>query len=157
MAVSRHINRRAVRRAASTSCQAVGMRGFRLLGERVVDLSPRGMLVTCDVGAELGEQVMVSFLAPGSRGRWLDAEATVARIIQGYRPHDPGYCIGLEFDYFERSARNELLTRLAGVPPPVPRRRLRRARDRAADYGPVAVAGIVRVAGHVPNGVWASR
>ena len=158
--------RRAVRRAARTECQAVGMEGFRLLGDRVLDLSPEGMLVACDSGAQLGEEVLVSFLAPGRSPQWMDAEASIARIIYGYRPGDPGYCVGLEFDYFERSARNELLTRLAGVPPPVPRRRIRTAEQRlevaeqrCEQYGPVIVHGIIPLTNRkvrLPAGVFAA-
>jgi hypothetical protein len=88
------------------------------------------MLVASDAPVELGERVIVSFRAPGSDQLWMDAEAELARVIQGYRPDDPGYCIGLDFTYFERSSREELLTRLAGVPPPVPSRRLRTLRAR---------------------------
>lgn len=115
--------RRAVRRAARTRCHAVSSEGFELLGERALDLSPRGMLVACDAPAALGEEVMVSFVAPGRESLWLDAEAEIARIIYGFREGDPGYCIGLRFTYFERSARHELLARLSGYPPPIPRRR----------------------------------
>jgi hypothetical protein len=124
------IQRRAVRRAVKTSCQAVGVQEFRLFGERVVDLSPRGMLVACDRPTRIGDEVVVSFQAPGRDALWLDAEAVVARIIEGQRWGDAGYCAGLDFTYFERDSRHELLARLAGYPPPVPRRRLRSARDR---------------------------
>jgi hypothetical protein len=121
-------HRRAVRRAVRTRGQAVGLQKFQLLGERVLDLSPRGMLVACDDLARIGDEVMVSFRAPKQPGQeelWLDAEAEVARVIEGNRPGDPGYCVGLDFTYFEKSARDELLTRLSGFPPPIPQRRLR--------------------------------
>jgi len=124
------IQRRAVRRAVRTRCQLVGVEEFRLLGERVVDLSPRGMLVACDRSTRIGADMLVSFKVPGRDEIWLDAEAVVARIIEGQRFGDAGYCAGLDFTYFEKTARNELLARLAGCPPPVPRRRLRTARER---------------------------
>jgi hypothetical protein len=124
-------DRRSIRRAFRTVCQAVRAQSFRLFGEQVLDLSPRGMLVRCDRVARLGERVLVSFRAPGNDGLWLDAEATVARLVQDQRSGDRGVCAGLEFVYFERSARHELLVRLAGFPPPVPQRRLRTARERA--------------------------
>ncbi|KAF0167833.1 MAG: hypothetical protein FD160_4019 [Caulobacteraceae bacterium] len=151
-------NRRAVRRAARTRCQAVGLDGFRLLGEQALDLSPRGMLVACDTAVELGERVIVSFKAPGQDGPWMDAEAELSRIVQGYRPEDPGYCVGLDFLYFERSSRQELLVRLAGTPPPIPGRRLRDPRERVADAPPsVLVRGIIAVTGRprlVPYGAF---
>jgi len=126
-------HRRAVRRAVRTRCQAVGLRNFQLLGDRVLDLSPRGMLVACDDLAYVGDDVMVSFRGPGADTPWFDAEAVVARIIEGLRPGDPGYCIGLDFTYFEKSSRDELLTRLVGVPPPVPLRQLRSLAARRSD------------------------
>jgi PilZ domain len=135
-------HRRAVRRAVRTRCHAVELSEFQLLGDRVLDLSPRGMLVACDDKARVGDDVMVSFRAPGTDGLWLDAEATVARVIEGFRPGDPGYCVGLDFTYFEKSSRNELLTRLVGFPPPIPQRRLRALSARKED-GPVVVVSPV--------------
>src|SRR5688572_9496093 len=98
---SANSQRRAVRRATRTRCQAVGETGFELLGEIALDLSPRGMLVACDAPAALGEPVLVSLLTPGRDPVWLDAEAEVARIVYGYRQGDAGYCIGLHFRYLE--------------------------------------------------------
>jgi hypothetical protein len=142
----------------------VGEHGFELLGELALDLSPRGMLVACDAPAALGEPVLVSLLTPGRDPVWLDAEAEVARIVYGYRRGDRGYCIGLRFKYFERLARNELLSRLSGMPPPVPQRRPRPARSRVA-WGvempvlqpPVVAAQMLRVSparGAIPAGVF---
>jgi hypothetical protein len=116
-------NRRAVRRAVRTRCQAVRSESFALVGERVLDLSPRGMLVACDGPAQPGDEIFVSFLAPGRQTLWLDAEAEVSRVVHGMRDGDPGYCLALDFTYFEKSAREELLVRLAGTPPPIPQRR----------------------------------
>lgn len=116
-------SRRAVRRAVRTRCHAVALRDFSLLGERVLDLSPRGMLVACDAPARVGDDVVVSFRAPGPDALWLDAEAEIARVVHGLREGDPGFCLALDFTYFEKSARDELLCRLAGTPPPIPQRR----------------------------------
>jgi hypothetical protein len=124
--------RRAMRRAVRTSCQAVSSAGFELIGERALDVSPRGMLVACDAPVALGEEVIVSLEIPGREPFWLDAEAEIARIVYGYRRGDPGYCAGLRFTYLERGARNELLARLAGVPPPVPQRRAAAAQASSA-------------------------
>jgi hypothetical protein len=156
------VRRRAIRRAVRTSCQAVSTEAFRLLGVDVMDLSPRGMLVGCDRPTQVGDDVIVSFRAPGRDELWLDAEAVVARIVKGLRWGDAGYSAGLEFKYFERCARNELLARLAGWPPPVPQRRLRSADDRARVSGwsdAVCVRPIVMIAGKprsVPRGVFAA-
>jgi hypothetical protein len=141
--------RRAMRRAVRTQCQVVDSAEFRLLGHRVFDLSPRGMLVACDRNTRVGDDVLVSFRAPGLEELWFDAEAVVARVIGGQRWSDAGYGAGLEFSYFEKSARHELLTRLAGFPPPVPRRRLRteneRGRGRQSSSESVWVRPIVMV------------
>jgi hypothetical protein len=136
--------RRALRRAVRTSCQAVGLHDFDLVGERVLDLSPRGMLLASDRPMELGEELLVSFRAPGHEVLWLDAEAHVARIVQGYRLGDPGYAVGLELSYLERSAQKELLVRLAGHPPPIPQRRPR-PRELRTDQPAVIVRPVVPV------------
>jgi hypothetical protein len=90
------------------------------------------MLVRCEQPVGYGDDVVVSFKAPGSDGLWFEAEAVVARLVQGLRWADRGVCAGLDFTYFEKSARHELLARLAGLPPPIPQRRLRTARERAS-------------------------
>lgn len=123
-AKSGRTQRRILRRAVRSRCQAVGMEGFRLLGERVLDLSPYGMMVAADAEAHTGESVLISFEVPGER-KWLDAEATVARVIEGWRPFDPGYAIGLRFTDISLDARLLLRDRLHGLPPPVPTRALR--------------------------------
>jgi hypothetical protein len=102
------------------------MSEFRLLAERVVDLSPRGMLVACEMAAQVGDRVTVSFRVPGPDDLWFNAEAVVARVVGGQRCDDEGYGAGLEFTYFEKRCRQELLSRLAGFPPPVPKRQPRR-------------------------------
>lgn len=162
------VQRRAVRRALRTSCQAVNMTEFRVLAERVVDLSPRGMLVTCDSPAHVGDQIKVSFRVPGRDERWFHAEASVARVIAGQRYGDEGYGAGLEFTYLEESCRRELLLRLAGYPPPVPRRELRAVRARSHERQlstsvftspivithEVAVAPLVRRRSRTPRGAF---
>lgn len=115
--------RRIARRDRRTRCQAVSAQDFRLLGERVIDISPLGLLVAADDGADVGDEVIVSFRAPGG-SEWLDAEAEVVRIVEGWRPGDPGYCIGLRFTSIDLETRMLLRERLQGVPPPVPQRPL---------------------------------
>lgn len=137
------VQRRAVRRAVQTRCQAVDVAGFQLLGERVLDLSPRGMLIACGRSTAVGDDVLVSFRAPGAEELWFDAEAVVARVIAGQRCSDTGYGAGLEFTYFEKSCRHELLSRLAGFPPPVPRRRSRALVARGGGAERPAEGGVV--------------
>lgn len=119
--------RRAVRRAARTRCQVVELAGFSLLSEQVIDLSARGMLVECSRKARVGEELQVSFRAPGwhaGEELWFDAEAVVARVVAGQRWCDDGLGAGIEFTYFEKSCRHELLKRLAGYPAPLPKHRV---------------------------------
>lgn len=113
--------RKSLRRQVRSSCQAVALDHFRLIGERIVDLSPRGALVACDAAVHVGESVLLSFRAPS--GAWIDAEAEVARVLEGWREGDHGYCAGLRFTSLDRAARGELVVSLAGFPPPVPQRR----------------------------------
>ena len=131
--------RRAVRRAVRTRCTAVATRDFSLLGNRVLDLSPRGMLVACDAPARVGDVALVSFLAPGRDTLWMDAEAEISRVVHGLRDGDPGFCLALDFTYFEKHARNELLCRLAGTPPPIPQRRTRSVTTRKSDLMEMSV------------------
>ncbi len=54
--------------------------------------------------------------------------------------------MGLDCTCFEEGARSELLTRLAGFPPPVPSRRLRTAGERRSDaprLAPVVVHKVI--------------
>jgi len=146
--------RRALRRAARAQCQVVSRAEFELLGETALDVSPRGILLACDVPVALGERVILSLCAPGPDQFWLDAEAEVARIVYGYRNADPGYCAGLRFTYLERSAREELLTRLVGLPPPVPRRRPGVRGRGAADGVRMLLPRRVGSAHPVPAGVF---
>ena len=111
--------RRAPRHLVSATGQAVALDGFRLIGERFLDASAEGALVACDAEVVLGEELVVSFGVPGS-SLVFDAEAEVVRIIEGFRPRDPGYCAGLRFTRFDRRDRLALGVDLRGLPP-VPR------------------------------------
>jgi hypothetical protein len=96
------------------------------LSEQVIDLSARGMLVECTRKARVGDEVQVSFRVPGQSEHaeqelWFDAEAVVARVVAGQRWCDDGLGAGIEFTYFEKSSRHELLTRLVGYPLPLPK------------------------------------
>jgi hypothetical protein len=97
------------------------------LSEQVIDLSARGMFVECSRTARVGEELQVSFCAPGWREGeelWFDAEAVVARVVAGQRWCDDGLGAGIEFTYFEKSCRHELLKRLVGCPLPLPKHRV---------------------------------
>jgi len=115
--------RKTLRRAVRSQCTAFSASGYREIGTQVLDLSHQGMLIACNDGVEVGDPIMLFFRAPGTDDLWLDAEAEVTRIVQGFRLYDPGYCIGVRFTYLERPERKQLSNRLIGYPPPIPQRR----------------------------------
>jgi hypothetical protein len=114
--------RKSLRRSVRSRCHAVALDQFRLIGERILDLSPRGALVACDAPVHVGDRVLLSFRAPASDA-WIDTEAEVARVLEGWRAGDPGYSAGLRFTGLDRASQRELVVSLAGLPPPVPARR----------------------------------
>ena len=71
---------------------------------------------------------------------WIDAEASVTRVVHGRRPGDEGMAIGVTFDVISPASRAALAGYLHGRPPPLPRRgpmaRLRRGAPapRLADH-----------------------
>jgi len=117
----------AARREVLLPCQAVRERDFKLVADRTLDLSVDGMLLPVAEPILTGETLIVSFSIPGM---WIDAEATVSRVVHGRRPGDDGLAIGVLFDVISPSARAALAGYLHGKPPPLPRRgplgRLRR-------------------------------
>jgi c-di-GMP-binding flagellar brake protein YcgR len=117
--------RRVLRRAARVPCQVVAERGFRLVAERTVDLSMDGMLVRSDSEVSLGEEVLVALRMPSGR-IWVDAQARVARIIEGRRRGDGGRALGIRFEEISNVDRALLGASLHGMPPPVPARQIRR-------------------------------
>jgi hypothetical protein len=121
--VPRWTPRRPQRHAIRIGCQVVRERDFKLIARKVVDLSDVGMLV-CPIARVLtGEEVIVSFMAPFSR-IWIDAEATVARVVHGRRPGDRGMALGLYFHNIDQVSRALLRHNLEGMPPPLPSFRL---------------------------------
>ena len=148
--------RRSMRRAARAQCQVVSRAEFELLGETALDVSPRGLLLACDVPVALGERVILSLCTPGKDPIWLDAEAEVARVVYGFRRGDPGYCAGLRFTYLERATQQELLTRLVGLPPPIPQRRPGARQRGLADSVRMLLTQRVGKPYPVPSGVFSA-
>jgi c-di-GMP-binding flagellar brake protein YcgR len=93
-------------------------RDFRLVADRVMDLSPGGALVGPADPVLTGERVIVSF--PGVDGGWVDAEAVVARVVHGRRRGEYTRSLGLSFDALdpesERALARFLTTRLPKAP-----------------------------------------
>jgi hypothetical protein len=112
--------RRPQRHAVRLACQVVRERDFTLVARHVLDLSEVGMLVKPIARVLTGENLIVSFMAPFSR-TWIDAEATVVRVVHGRRPTDrSGMALGLCFDEIDEVSRALLRHNLQGVPPPLP-------------------------------------
>lgn len=123
----RESRRIASRRAIVLPCQAVREHDFKLVADRTLDVSAEGLLLPLRERILTGDSLIVSFQIPGM---WIDAEATVARVIHGRRPADDGLAIGVMFDRLAPSARAALAGFLHGYRAPLPRRgplsRLRR-------------------------------
>ena len=108
--------RRALRHAVRVEGQVVRERDFKLLGEETLDMSAGGMLVLTKEKVLTGEDVIVSFSAPGLR-TWFDAEATVVRVIHGRRGSDAGRALGLRFARLDRVWKACLKAGLHRFPP----------------------------------------
>ena len=92
--------RRVARRAARVPCQVVRERDFRLIADRVLDLSSGGVLVGPADPVLTGERVLVSFQG---RAGWIDAEAVVARVVHGRRDGEHTRALGLSFEELDES------------------------------------------------------
>lgn len=127
MPLVRESRRAAARREVVLPCQAVREHDFELIADRTLDISIDGLLLPLRTRVLTGESLIVSFAIPGM---WIDAEATVARVIHGRRPGDDGLAVGVLFDRIAPSARAALAGFLHGRRAPLPRRgplaRLRR-------------------------------
>jgi hypothetical protein len=107
----RDVNRVAIRRALTLPCQAVRERDFVLVADRMHDLSIDGLYLPLRRDVLTGESLIVSFQIPGM---WIDADATVTRVIHGRRPGDDGPAIGVMFDRLASSTRAALAGYLHG-------------------------------------------
>ena len=126
---ARASRRISTRRGVTLPCQAVRERDFKLIADRTLDISVDGLLLPLQHEEQVltGETLILSFPIPGM---WIDAEASVTRVVHGRRPGDEGPACGVLFDVISPSARAALAGFLHGKPPPLPRRgplaRLRR-------------------------------
>lgn len=122
--------RRSFRRYVRLDCQVVRERDFRLVGDLALDLSTGGMRVRGLSPVLTGEEVVISFRPPRSNV-WVDAEATVARVVHGRRPGDTGLSFGLEFHGVGREEQALIFEQLRGMSATEPLRQ-RRSLVRAA-------------------------
>jgi hypothetical protein len=112
-------SRRPVRRTVNIRCQVVRESDFRLVADTVVNLSREGVLVAPADPVLTGEKIILSFPSPAGAG-WIDAEATVARVLHGRRPGEFQRCLGLKFDSLDESSREALERSLKCAPPSPP-------------------------------------
>lgn len=110
---------RPIRRTAHVACQVVRERDFRLVADQVVNLSLDGMLVGPADPVLTGEKIIVSFPSPVGKG-WIDAEATVVRVLHGRRPGEFRRALGLEFEALDTESRSVLKECLSRIPPTPP-------------------------------------
>lgn len=113
--------RQSFRRFVRLDCQVVREHDFRLVADLALDLSTKGMMVRARTRVLTGEEVIVTFKPPHTNV-WIDATATVARVLHGRRPGDLGVCLGLEFDHLSAEDQGVLFTSLRGLTAPEPLR-----------------------------------
>jgi len=106
--------RRAFRRFVRIDCQVVREHDFRLVGDLALDLSTKGMLVRARSRVLTGEELLIAFRPPRSN-RWIDAQATVARVVHGRRPGDTGLSFGIEFHNMEMEHEDLIFEKLRGM------------------------------------------
>lgn len=108
------------------------------MADRVENFSEGGLLVSPAESVLTGEPVFVSLRFPES-DCWLDATATVARVVHGRRPGEWTRYLGLEFDDLDRASKALLEHQLRWTPPVPPRSRL----GRRAPFSARALARLV--------------
>lgn len=111
--------RRSARRSVRLHCQVVRERDFQLIADRIVNLSETGLMVSPADPALTGERLIVSFQIPHS-GHWVDAEATVARVVHGRRPGEHTRGLALELENVEEIPKMLLGRALRRCPPSPP-------------------------------------
>lgn len=111
--------RRATRHSVRLECQVVRERDFHLVADRIVNLSTTGLMVSPADPALTGERLIVSFRIPHS-GQWVDAEATVARVVHGRRPGEHTRGLALELEGVEDIPQMLLGRALRRCPPSPP-------------------------------------
>jgi hypothetical protein len=109
--------RRSSRPSVRLNCQVVRERDFQLVADRIVNLSASGLMVMPADPVLTGERLLVSFQLPRS-GTWIDAEATVARVVHGRRPGE--YTRGLALELEGAAGIAQLLSDDLAQSPPAP-------------------------------------
>ncbi len=123
IALPRVLPRRHVRHRVCMRCQVVRERDFRLVSERIIDLSDGGLMVAAKDPVLTGENLIVTFRVPWL-DRWIDAETVVTRVIHGRRRGDPGHALGLAFEHLDPRSRRLLEMHTGGLPEATPTPRM---------------------------------
>ncbi len=110
---------RAPRRATRIACQLVRESDFQLIADRILDLSPGGLLVGPADPVLTGERLLLSFRVPGTP-YWIDTETVVARVVHGRRPGEYSRGLGLSFEGLLPFARFMLESAIEKLPPVAP-------------------------------------
>ena len=110
------------RHILSSPCQVVREHDFRLVADRLIDLSVTGALVAPADPVLTGERLLLSFQLPHSH-YWLDAEAIVTRVVHGRRPGEHTRALALFFDGISGLSRYMIRHALDYLPPAPPRHR----------------------------------
>jgi hypothetical protein len=105
-------------------CQVVRERDFRLIADRLENLSLSGLSVSPAEPVLTGEKLIVSFRLP-KEGVWVDAEARVTRVIHGRRPGEEGRALGLSFENVDEPAQQAIARELERIPVAPPGRSAR--------------------------------
>jgi hypothetical protein len=127
------------RRLLRQRCQVVRERDFKLIADEVVDVSASGALVMPADPVLTGERVILSFQLPHSL-YWVDAEATVTRVLHGRRPGEYTRGLALELDGMSGLSRFMLERALRHLPPAPPRYRPGRRENSSLLAGLVGAA-----------------
>jgi hypothetical protein len=106
----------------TSPCQVIREHDFRLVADRVIDLSVTGMLVAPADPVLTGERLLLSFHLPHA-DYWLDAEAIVTRVVHGRRPGEHTRALALYFDGISGLSRYMIRHSLDYLPPAPPRYR----------------------------------
>ena len=142
------LNSRFPRHTLRVPAQVVRMRDFRLVADRIENVSLGGLLVGPSDEIELAEPLLISFKLPDS-DYWIDIDATVSRVIHGRRPTDRARSFGV---YFKGINTNQILAlrkQLQHSPPSPPAMRPGRRDTRGAQRTLSIQSGWTRTrAGH---------
>ena len=113
-------HQRLPRHIFTAPCQVIREHDFRLIADRVIDLSVTGVLVAPADPVLTGERLLFSFHLPHS-SYWLDAEAIVTRVVHGRRPGEHTRALALYFDGISGLSRYMIRHSLDYLPPAPPR------------------------------------